>query len=75
MSSTQESDGNFQSWFESSKWKTALYIGLPLLGVGVVGAILWRRHSTEDTAKPQDEVTTINPPQELVRDIFTCLFL
>ena len=70
MSSTQDSDGNFQSWFAGSRWKAALYIGLPLLGVGVMGVILWRRHSAEDTSELQseiqDDITTVNPPQELV---------
>jgi hypothetical protein len=69
MSSTQESDGNFQSWFGSSRWKTALYVGLPLLGVGVMGVLLWRRHSAEEAApEPQgeDEDITTDPPQELV---------
>jgi hypothetical protein len=67
MSSTQESD----SWFGSSRWKTALYVGLPLLCVGVVGVLLWRRHSVKDTTseprteQPADkDVTT--PAPELV---------
>ncbi|XP_028401862.1 mitochondrial import receptor subunit TOM70-like [Dendronephthya gigantea] len=62
MSSTQESDGDFQSWFGSSKWKTALYVGLPLLGVGVVCVYLWKRRSVEDTTpRPNEDVETPEP--------------
>ena len=69
MSSTQESDGNFRSWFGGSKWKTALYVGLPLLGVGIAGVILWRRHlhSAEDvTSEQPDDVTLRTPDPVLV---------
>ncbi|CAB4005281.1 Mitochondrial import receptor subunit TOM70 [Paramuricea clavata] len=65
MSSTQESD----SWFGSSRWKTALYIGLPLLGVGVVGVLLWRRHYVKDTTseprteQPADKDVTTPAPE------------
>ena len=64
MSSTQESDGNFRSWFGDSKWKTALYVGLPLLGVGIVGVLLWRRHthSGEDTISEQPDDVTVPDP-------------
>ncbi len=76
MSSTQESDGSFQSWFGSSRWKTALYIGLPLLGVGVVGVLLWRRQSGEDSTPEQPDVDqdhqniTTGPDPDLVWNYF-----
>ena len=62
MSSTQESDGDFQSWFRSSRWRTALYVGLPLLGVGVVCVLLWKRRSVEDTTpEPNEDIETPEP--------------
>ena len=72
MSSTQDSDANFQSWFGSSRWKTAIYIGVPLLGVSIVGVYLWRRHSAENAKQPSQETqdneieNVITPEPKLV---------
>lgn len=71
MSSTQESDGNFRSLFGGSKWKIALYVGVPLLGVGVVCTVLWIRRSAQDSSQStceqqDDDVTEVEEELEMV---------
>ena len=55
MSSTQDSDFSYRSWFNSSKWKTALYVGLPVLSVGVICILMWRRQSTKNLEEAEPE--------------------
>ena len=56
MSSVDDSDVNVRSWFNSSRWKTALCVGISVLGVGAVGFLIWRRRSTKDViGKPEPE--------------------
>lgn len=67
MSSVDDSDVNVRSWFNSSRWKTALCVGISVLGVGAVGFLIWRRRSTKDVIgkpEPESEKADLTPREQ-----------